>query len=265
MCRLQSIATHRDHFVRRLSVRPSVCLSVRLSHSQSYVNVKKFADSKEFTKCNSRIFILLHLPSAIGKFLKIAQVKTRWTFIHSVNISLRSSVVARSLSKPEVPGSNPTVGKNLTFCNSRSTRDPHSSSKTMRMKSTMTYTYLANTLFQKRFARIKYGCRLQWFITFHVSFKFVIRPLDVLSVLLFVRLKSERYGMFCIKLRNTATNFVVKNVNTRLIKFAFLSDAIHITREHRQNAIQCLNIWHIRTFNKRIELFNVWFFKRWKC
>ena len=32
LCRLRSIATHRDHFVRRLSIRPSVCLSVRLSH-----------------------------------------------------------------------------------------------------------------------------------------------------------------------------------------------------------------------------------------
>ena len=88
--------------------------------------IKKFADSKEFTKCNSRKIILLHLhvPSATGKFLKITQVKTRWTFIHSVVISLRSSVVARSLSKREVPSSNPTVGKNFTFCNSRSTRDP---------------------------------------------------------------------------------------------------------------------------------------------
>ena len=28
LCCLGSIATHRDHFVRRLSVRPSVCLSV---------------------------------------------------------------------------------------------------------------------------------------------------------------------------------------------------------------------------------------------
>ena len=28
LCRLRSIATHRDHFVRRLSVCPSVCLSV---------------------------------------------------------------------------------------------------------------------------------------------------------------------------------------------------------------------------------------------
>ena len=38
LCRLRSIATHRDHFVRRLSVRLSVCLSVRLSHSHSYVS-----------------------------------------------------------------------------------------------------------------------------------------------------------------------------------------------------------------------------------
>ena len=34
LCRLWSIATHRDHFVRRLSVRLSVCLS----HSHSYVS-----------------------------------------------------------------------------------------------------------------------------------------------------------------------------------------------------------------------------------
>ena len=33
LCRLRSIATHRDHFVR-----PSVCLSVRLSHSHTYVS-----------------------------------------------------------------------------------------------------------------------------------------------------------------------------------------------------------------------------------
>ena len=30
LCRLRSIGTHRDHFVRRLSVRPSVCPSVTL-------------------------------------------------------------------------------------------------------------------------------------------------------------------------------------------------------------------------------------------
>ena len=34
LCRLRSIATHRDHFVRR----PSVCLSVRPSYSHSYVS-----------------------------------------------------------------------------------------------------------------------------------------------------------------------------------------------------------------------------------
>ena len=130
---------------------------------------KRFADSKEFTKCNSRKIILLHLPSATGMFLKIAQVKTRWTFIHSIDISLRSSVVARSLRKREVPGSNLTVGKNFTFCNSRSNRDPHSSGKPMRLKSTMTYTWVIPCF--RKGSLEKYGCRLQWFITFHVSFK----------------------------------------------------------------------------------------------
>ena len=40
LCRLRSIATHRDHFVRRLSVCPSVCPSVTLfCHIfQSYVS-----------------------------------------------------------------------------------------------------------------------------------------------------------------------------------------------------------------------------------
>ena len=31
LCRLRSIAAHRDHFVQRLSVRPSICLSACLS------------------------------------------------------------------------------------------------------------------------------------------------------------------------------------------------------------------------------------------
>ena len=33
------IAAHRDHFVRRLSVRPSVCLSVRLFSSHAFLVV----------------------------------------------------------------------------------------------------------------------------------------------------------------------------------------------------------------------------------
>ena len=39
LCRLRSIAAHRDHFVRRLSVRPSVCLSVCLSGSHTFLVV----------------------------------------------------------------------------------------------------------------------------------------------------------------------------------------------------------------------------------
>ena len=64
---------------------------------------------------------------------------------------------------------------------------------------------------------------------------------------------------FCVKVSNTTTDFVVKRckykywiaifrcssaiwiASERSIKFAFLSDAIHMAREHRQNAIQCLN------------------------
>ena len=33
LCHLRSIAAHRDHFVRRLSVRPSVCLCLSGSHT----------------------------------------------------------------------------------------------------------------------------------------------------------------------------------------------------------------------------------------
>ena len=43
--------------------------------------------------------MLLHLPCAAGKFLKIAQKKA--------------------------PGANPIVGKNFSICNSRSARVPH--------------------------------------------------------------------------------------------------------------------------------------------
>ena len=38
------------------------------------------------------------------------------------------------------------------------------------MKSTMTYSELV-PCFRNKFARKKYGCRVQWYITFHVSFK----------------------------------------------------------------------------------------------
>ena len=36
LCRLRCIAALRDHFVRHLSVRPSVCVYVRLSSSHTF-------------------------------------------------------------------------------------------------------------------------------------------------------------------------------------------------------------------------------------
>ena len=83
-----------------------------------------FADCKEFTKCNSRQSILLYLPHATGKFLKIAQLKPDELLSSRQTSVLRSSVVGPSLRKLTVPGTNPTVGKNFSFCNSHSTREP---------------------------------------------------------------------------------------------------------------------------------------------
>ena len=44
------------------------------------------------------------------------------------------------------------------------------------------------------------------------------------------------------------------NLLTRYIQFAFLSDAIHMAREHRQNAIQCLNITVYRDYRSHAVL-----------
>ena len=43
------------------------------------------------------------------------------------------------------------------------------------MKSTMTYSELI-PCFRNRFAWKKYGCRFQWYISFHVSFKWFNQP-----------------------------------------------------------------------------------------
>ena len=63
LCRLQSIATHRDNFV----LRPSVCLSVRLSHFSVTLSKAMFKNSYEpghakrvlsvaVTYCKTRLF-----------------------------------------------------------------------------------------------------------------------------------------------------------------------------------------------------------------
>ena len=91
---------------------------------------------------------------------------------------------------------------------------------------------------------------------------------------------------FCVKVSNTTTNFVVKRCKykywiafcrcsraiwiaserkanfheplTRCIQFAFLSDPIHMAREHRQNAIQCLKLtWKVINHCKRQPYFTL--------
>ena len=43
-------------------------------------------------------------------------------------------------SKREIAGSNPAVGNNISFCNSRFFRVAHSLNEQIQMKSTVTYT-----------------------------------------------------------------------------------------------------------------------------
>ena len=50
------------------------------------------------------------------------------------------SRLERHSSKPEVVGSNPTVGKNFSFCNSRSLHVADTSNQSIQMKSTVAYT-----------------------------------------------------------------------------------------------------------------------------
>ena len=50
------------------------------------------------------------------------------------------SRLERHSSKPEVVGSNPAVGKNFSFCNSRSLRVADTSNQSIQMKSTVAYT-----------------------------------------------------------------------------------------------------------------------------
>ena len=71
--------------------------------------------------------ILLNLPHATGTFLKIAQFKQCELLSRRQTSVLRSSVVVAALRKRKSPGSNPTVGKIFSFCNSISTCDSDSS------------------------------------------------------------------------------------------------------------------------------------------
>ena len=77
-------------------------------------------------------------------------------------------MVTALASKPGVVSSNPAVGKkNFSFCKSsfRSLQLEEANANEINHD-----IHLANTLFQIKVRYKKYGCRLQWFITVHVSF-----------------------------------------------------------------------------------------------
>ena len=122
----------------------TVCLFLVMHEVKHVMNIySSVAIGNEF-KANMNSDILLQTAAIFflsNHYLKNSG-KTQQTFNHWTVIRTRSSMVACLLRKRKVPGSNPTVDKNLTFCNSRSTHNLHSSIKSMRMKSTITYTQL---------------------------------------------------------------------------------------------------------------------------
>ena len=102
---------------------------------------KMFVYCKEFTKCDSRQNILLHLPHATGKFLKIAEVKASKLLTRSIDI-LRSAIVSTVALQAEDTEFESHCGQEISICHSRSTRDPRSSNNPLQMKSAMTYTFM---------------------------------------------------------------------------------------------------------------------------
>ena len=71
-------------------------------------------------------------------------------------------MVAHSLRRRKVPGSNPTVGKNFTFCNSRPTRDPHSSSKPMKKIYVIKSERLTEWQWTGKYWLLCYYCEEKW-------------------------------------------------------------------------------------------------------
>ena len=70
----------------------------------------------------------------------------RYKYVYKLPLNIHShkspwlSRLGRHSSKPEVVGSNPAVGKNFSFCNSRSLRVADTSNQSIQMKSTVAYT-----------------------------------------------------------------------------------------------------------------------------
>ena len=100
--------------------------------------------------------------------------------------------------------SSPGMGKNFSFCNSRFSL----LAARVSPKSTVTYSQLI-PCFRNRFARKKYGCRFQWFITFHVSFNLnLLNARDTTSVIQKLKVNFN----YWIAARNnwTRTNVILK-------------------------------------------------------
>ena len=145
------------HIFRNLSVARGRCskLICKLFQVSKFLNWSNSKTTQILYDKSTRQIILLHLLPVLQVNFKNSKVKP-----DELLPTGDTSVVARSPRKRKVPGLNPTVSKNFSFCKSRSTRAPNSCRQPLQMQSTMTYTEPI-PCFRYRLDRKKHGCRLQ--------------------------------------------------------------------------------------------------------
>ena len=98
-----------------------------------------FAMGNESTIVNSKKIQILYYCLS----LQCMTQQSIWFDHQEVRLTYKSpwlSRLERHSSKPEVVGSNPAVGKNFSFCNSRSLHVADTSNQSIQMKSTVAYT-----------------------------------------------------------------------------------------------------------------------------
>ena len=82
------------------------------------------------TKIHDKLFCYIYHVLQVN-FLKVAQLKPGELLFTRQTLVLRSSEVTPSLRKRKAPGSNPTVSKTFSFCNSRSIPVPDRSRQSL--------------------------------------------------------------------------------------------------------------------------------------
>ena len=84
--------------------------------------------------------VVYYIVFAMGNESTIVNSKKIQILYYCLSLQCMIQRLERHSSTPEVVGSNPAVGKNFSFCNSRSLHVADTSNQSIQMKSTVAYT-----------------------------------------------------------------------------------------------------------------------------